>query len=181
MSPEAAMQKYITLLTEIQPKWVDGTKKKCKKKEEESSQRSTRTGVIGPVFSTFINPEGSDDEMMLEAIHSYASEGDITSLLQALEQGIPIDLEDSQGRTALHWAVDRGHVKVIEALISKGAYINAKDMEGQTPLHYATVCEREDIAKYLIDNGADASVKDNDGTEPYSLCPSYWNWMSGKA
>jgi hypothetical protein len=30
---------------------------------------------------------------MLEAIHSYASEGDITSLLQALEQGIPIDLE----------------------------------------------------------------------------------------
>jgi ankyrin repeat protein len=54
-------------------------------------------------------------------------------------------------------------------------------MEGQTPLHYATVCEREDIAKYLIDNGADASVKDNDGTEPYSLCPSYWNWMSGKA
>lgn len=181
MSPEAAMQKYITLLTEIQPKWVDGTKKKCKKKEDESSQRSTRTGVIGPVFSTFINPEGSDDEMMLEAIHSYASEGDITSLLQALEQGIPIDLEDSQGRTALHWAVDRGHVKVIEALISKGAYINAKDMEGQTPLHYATVCEREDIAKYLIDNGADASVKDNDGTEPYSLCPSYWNWMSGKA
>lgn len=28
MSPEAAMQKYITLLTEIQPKWVDGIKKK---------------------------------------------------------------------------------------------------------------------------------------------------------
>lgn len=177
MSAEAAMQKYITLLTEIQPKWVDGIKKKCKKKEEEKSQRSTTTEVIGPVFSTFINPEGSDDEIILEAIHSHASEGDITSLVQALEQGIPIDLEDSQGRTALHWAVDRGHMKVIEALISKGAYVNAKDAEGQTPLHYATVCEREDIAKYLIDNGADTSVKDNDGATPYSLCPS----MSGKA
>lgn len=181
MSPEAAMQKYITLLTEIQPKWVDGIKKKCKKKEEESSQRSTRAGVIGPVFSTLINPEGSDDEIMLEAIHSHASEGDITSLFRALEQGIPIDLEDNQGRTALHWAVDRGHMNIIEALISKGAYVNAKDMEGQTPLHYATVCEREDIAKYLVDNGADASVKDNDGAEPHSLCPSYWNWMSDKA
>lgn len=181
MSPEAAMQKYITLLTEIQPKWVDGIKKKCKNKEEESSQRSTRTGVIGPVFSTLINPEGSDDEIMLEAIHSHASEGDITSLFQALEQGIPIDLEDNQGRTALHWAVDRGHMNIIEALISKGAYVNAKDMEGQTPLHYAAVCEREDIAKYLVDNGADASVKDNDGAEPHSLCPSHWNWMSSKA
>eukprot|EP01018_Ginkgo_biloba_P034652 Gb_18505 [translate_table: standard] len=177
MSSEAAMQQYITLLTEIRPSWADGFVK-SKKKEERSQQQSANTGGIGPVFSTFVHPEGSDDETKLEIIHSCAREADIAGLLQVLEQGIPTDLRDSQGRTALHWAVDRGHLKVVQLLISKGADVNAKDEEGQTPLHYAAVCEREDIAKCIIEHGADASVKDNDGDTPYDFLPKDWKWLS---
>uniref|UniRef100_A0A0D6R2R2 ACB domain-containing protein n=1 Tax=Araucaria cunninghamii TaxID=56994 RepID=A0A0D6R2R2_ARACU len=185
MSPEAAMQKYVALLTEIRPSWADGMNKKNRKQEEEkqeeeSSHQSATRGGIGPVFSTFVNNEESDDETKLEIIHSYASEGDVTGLLQLLEQGITIDLRDSQGRTALHWAADRGQLKIAETLVSKGADINAKDMEGQTPLHYAFVCEREDIAKYLIDHGADATIEDNDGDAPRSICPKKWTWMSSR-
>ncbi|KAH9324443.1 hypothetical protein KI387_004621 [Taxus chinensis] len=179
MSPEAAMQKYIALLTDVRPSWADGMKQKSRKNDEESSHQSTTKGAIGPVFSSFANYEGSDDETKLEITHSYASKGETTGLLQVLDQGYAVDMKDSQGRTALHWAADRGHLKTLEILISKGADVNAKDMEGQTPLHYAFVCEQEDIARYLIDNGADASVKDNDGEAPNSICPPKWTWMSG--
>ncbi|GLJ42408.1 hypothetical protein SUGI_0878760 [Cryptomeria japonica] len=181
MSPEVAMQKYISLLTEIKPSWADGIKQKSRKQDEESSHQSGTRGAIGPVFSSFVSYEGSDDETKLEIIHSYASEGDTTGLLQVLEHGTPVDMKDSQGRTALHWAADRGQLKTLEILVSKGADINAKDMEGQTPLHYAFVCELEDIAKYLIDHGADVSIKDNDGDAPCNICPTKWTWMSGNA
>eukprot|EP01018_Ginkgo_biloba_P011999 Gb_02595 [translate_table: standard] len=95
MNPEAAMEQYISLLTEMFPSWIESIKKKNKKEECDSSQQSASSGGMTSVFSSYMHQEGSDDEVKLEVIHTYAREADKAGLLQVLEQGVPVDLRDS--------------------------------------------------------------------------------------
>ncbi|XP_057522102.1 acyl-CoA-binding domain-containing protein 1-like [Amaranthus tricolor] len=176
MPPEDAMQKYIDIVTELFPSWASGGADKAKGEDTEGKSSESR-GPMGPVFSSFIHEEESGVELKMDAIHAFAREGDLENLLKCIENGISVNLKDSEGRTPLHWAVDRGHLPVIELLCIKDADTNAKDNEGQTPLHYAVVCDREAIAEYLVKHGADSNVKDNDGASPSELCEKNWPWM----
>ncbi|KAI3705885.1 hypothetical protein L1987_76134 [Smallanthus sonchifolius] len=150
--PEEAMQKYIEIITELYPTWAAGST--SKKRGENANERSSNdTGPMGPVFSSFIHEEESN-ELKLDAIHAFAR-------------------EDSEGRTALHWAVDRGHIETADVLLSRNADVNLKDK----PLHYAAVCERESIAELLVKKNAATDVKDDDGNYPFDLCDSKWSWI----
>jgi ankyrin repeat protein len=124
--------------------------------------------------------EESDNELKIDAIHAFAREGEVENLLKCIENGIPVNARDSEGRTPLHWAIDRGHLNVAEALVDKNADVNAKDNEGQTSLHYAVVCEREALAEFLVKQKADTTIKDEDGNSPLDLCESEWSWMREK-
>ncbi|XP_020571580.1 acyl-CoA-binding domain-containing protein 1-like [Phalaenopsis equestris] len=177
MPPEEAMQKYIETVEMLFPSWSSGLAKK-NEHEDASSSSSATQGTMGPVFSSLILEEGSENDLRLDAIHDSAREGEVDSLLKNIENGVSVDLRDSEGRTPLHWAVDRGHLKIVEILLSKSADVNAKDNEGQTSLHYAVICEREDFAELLVKNGADTEIKDNDGNSPIDLCSSPWNFMT---
>nr|KJB34476.1 hypothetical protein B456_006G067800 [Gossypium raimondii] len=119
----------------------------------------------------------------MDAIHTFAREGELDNLLKCIESGVSVHLQDSEGKTLMHWVVDRGHLKIAEALLSRNADVNAKDNEGQTPLHYVVMCEREDIAKFLVKQNAEKDTKDNDGNSPVDLCDSDWPWLqhAGKA
>ncbi|PIA25480.1 hypothetical protein AQUCO_11400034v1 [Aquilegia coerulea] len=172
MSPEEAMQNYISIVTELYPFWATGST--SKKKDDGTSSAAKRT--MGPVFSTFVHEE-SDNEVELHDIHASSRDGEIDNLLKSIDSSISINLKDSEGRTPLHWAVDRGQLKVVELLVSKKADLNVTDDEGQTPLHYAAMCEREAIAEYLVNQGADTHLKDNDGKSPCDLCNLNWPWM----
>lgn len=176
MPPEDAMQKYVDIVTELFPSWASGGEDKPKSggAEEHSSESK---GPMGPVFSSFIHEEESGVELKMDAIHTFAREGDVDNLLKCIENGISVNSIDSEGRTPLHWAVDRGHLPVIELLCSKDADVNAKDNEGQTSLHYAVVCDREAIAEYLVKHNADVDIKDNDGASPSELCEKNWPWI----
>ncbi|XP_057249487.1 acyl-CoA-binding domain-containing protein 2 isoform X2 [Beta vulgaris subsp. vulgaris] len=175
MPPEDAMQKYVDIVTELFPTWASGGADKAKGGAQEHSSDSK--GPMGPVFSSFIHEEESGVESKMDAVHAFAREGDIDSLVKCIENGVSVNLKDSEGRTPLHWAVDRGHLPVLELLCSKDADMNVKDNEGQTPLHYAVVCEREAIAEYLVKHNADVGIKDNDGVSPSDLCEKNWPWM----
>lgn len=177
MPPEEAMQKYIEIVEELFPYWSSGSAVK-NKHEDASSSSSATQGTMGPVFSSLILEEGSENDLRLDAIHVSAREGEVDSLLKNIENGDSVNLRDSEGRTPLHWAVDRGHLKLVEILLSKNADVNAKDNEGQTSLHYAVVCEREAFAELLVKYGADPDIKDNDGNSPSDLCSSPWNFLT---
>ncbi|CAN6487165.1 unnamed protein product [Victoria cruziana] len=178
MSPEEAMQNYINIVNEMYPTWSAGGSSHHQQKENRDSDASpSAKGAMGPVFSSLVHEEDSDTELKLDAIHIFAREGDIDSLLKQLEHGVPVNLKDSDGRTALHWAVDRGHLNAVELLVSKRSDVNVKDNEGQTPLHYAVLCERQAICEYLIKSGGDLSIVDNDGSTPRSLCTLMWPCM----
>ncbi|XP_010482744.1 PREDICTED: acyl-CoA-binding domain-containing protein 1 [Camelina sativa] len=174
MPPEEAMEKYIDLVTQLYPAWVEGGSKKRNRSGDAAA------GPMGPVFSSLVYEEESENELKIDAIHGFAREGEVENLLKCLENGIPVNARDSEGRTPLHWAIDRGHLNVAKALIDQNADVNAKDNEGQTSLHYAVVCEREEIAEFLVKQKADTTIKDDEGNSPLDLCESEWPWMREK-
>ncbi|XP_042036215.1 acyl-CoA-binding domain-containing protein 1-like [Salvia splendens] len=179
MPPEEAMEKYIDIVSELYPTWASGLASQHQKKKDESTSGSMggAGGPMGPVFSTFVYEEESGTDLKLDAIHAFAREGDEGNLLKCIENDVPLDVKDSEGRTPLHWAVDRGHLSITELLLNKNADVNAKDGEGQTPLHYAAVCERTAIAELLVKHGADIEVKDDEGNAPRDLCESRWSGL----
>ncbi|MED6206679.1 Acyl-CoA-binding domain-containing protein 1 [Stylosanthes scabra] len=176
MPPEDAMQKYIDIVTELYPSWLDGSSLRSKGRDGGGSSSETK-GPMGPVFSSFIYEEEYGSDLTMDAIHGFAREGDMANLLKCIENGISVNLKDSEGRTPLHWAVDRGHSNVTELLVERNADVNCKDNEGQTPLHYAVVCDREAIAEYLVKHNADINSKDNDGSSPSDVCESNWSFL----
>ncbi|XP_047148709.1 acyl-CoA-binding domain-containing protein 1-like [Vigna umbellata] len=173
MPPEDAMQKYIDIVTELYPAWLDGSSLRSRSGDGAGSGSEAK-GPMGPVFSTFVYEEEYGSDSQMEAIHGFAREGDMANLLKCIENGVSVNLKDSEGRTPLHWAVDRGHLNVTELLLSKNADVNAKDNDGQTALHYAVTCEREGIAEYLVKHNADINSKDNDGNSPRDICEPSW-------
>ncbi|GKA38864.1 acyl-CoA-binding domain-containing protein 1-like protein [Tanacetum coccineum] len=176
MPAEEAMLKYLEIITELYPTWV-AAGSSSKGRGEDANERSSKdTRPMGPVFSSFIHEEESD-ELKLDAIHAFAREGDTENLIKCVEGGIAVDMKDSEGRTPLHWAVDRGHIEAAELLLSRNADVNLKDNEGQTPLHYAAVCDRESIAELLVKKNAATNIKDDDGNYPSDLCDSKWPWI----
>ncbi|KHN23346.1 Acyl-CoA-binding domain-containing protein 1 [Glycine soja] len=177
MPPEDAMQKYIDIVTEIYPTWLDGSSLR-NKSGDSGGHGSEAKGPMGPVFSTFVYEEEYGSDSQMEAIHGFAREGDMANLLKCIENGVSMNLKDSEGRTPLHWAVDRGHLNVTELLVGKNADVNAKDNDGQTPLHYAVTCEREAIAEYLVKHNADIYSKDNDGSSPRDISSGQYNLLA---
>ncbi|XP_026377387.1 acyl-CoA-binding domain-containing protein 1-like isoform X2 [Papaver somniferum] len=173
MPPEDAMEKYITIVSEIYPAWISGSSVKHGGDNDGNDSK----GPMGPVFSSFAYEEESENELKMEAIHTSAREGELDNLVKHIESGISVNLKDSEGRSPLHWAVDRGHLDMVELLLSKNADVNAQDNEGQTPLHYAAMCDREAIAEVLVKQNADTDVKDNDGSSASDLCESNWSWL----
>ncbi|KAL5994481.1 hypothetical protein ACLOJK_024533 [Asimina triloba] len=116
MSPEEAMQKYIMIVNDLYPSWASGSM--MKEMDREAGEHSSATkGAMGPVFSTFVNEEGSDSEL----------EGLMDKLLECIEDGVSVNSKDSEGRTPLHWAVDCGHLDVVELLISRKTDINVQE------------------------------------------------------
>ncbi|KAL6291690.1 hypothetical protein ACE6H2_009200 [Prunus campanulata] len=176
MPPEDAMEKYIDIVTELYPTWAAGLTVKSRGRDG-NAPGTDSNGPMGPVFSTYVYEEESENDSKMDAIHAFAREGEVDNLLKCIESGVSVDLKDSEGRTPLHWAVDRGHLNMAELLVSKNANVNAKDNDGQTALHYAVMCDREGVAEYLVKQNADTSAKDNDGSSPCDLCESNWPWL----
>ena len=80
-----------------------------------------------------------------------AQSNDTGGILQGLDQGVPVDSRDANGRTAL--------------LIAAGADVNAKDNLEDSPFLYAGAEGRLEVLKMTVAAGADlASVKRYGGT-----------------
>ena len=93
-------------------------------------------------------------------LHQAVERGDkdIVSLL--LNEGCPINVVDSEGRSVLHYAVQRGRYHMIKMLKEKGLDVNMGDDEGCTTLHYAAVCgQLESVCTLLRLGGRESMTK----------------------
>ncbi|XP_038971101.1 acyl-CoA-binding domain-containing protein 2 isoform X2 [Phoenix dactylifera] len=91
MDPEDAMQKYITIVSELYPSWADGSATK-KKDEGIAASSSSAQGTMGPVFSSFVHEEESETDLKLDAIHVSAREGEADDILKHIENDVSVNL-----------------------------------------------------------------------------------------
>ena len=93
-------------------------------------------------------------------------DGNVESVRQFLQQGVPVNTKDDRGETPLHNSASNGHLEVARFLIEAGADVNAKAKYGWTPLHWSAGRGHLEVARALIEAGADVNAKENDGWTP---------------
>ena len=84
-----------------------------------------------------------------------ARAGETTELLEFIDRGLPIDVQDSEGNTMLMLAAYRGNLATVQALIERGANVDLPNSRNQSPIAGALFKGEEDIVRALREAGAD--------------------------
>lgn len=95
----------------------------------------------------------------VQAIHVAAMKGNFAAIEMLLDQGVPVDSEDSEGMTALFYAAYRGKLDLLQYLLSKGANASHIEHQGRTAVYWAANTGKIEALKLLIAHGCDPNVK----------------------
>ncbi|MBI5251287.1 MAG: ankyrin repeat domain-containing protein [Desulfomonile tiedjei] len=82
---------------------------------------------------------------------------------ELLDQGVPLESIDKDGKTFLRHACADGKSDIAESLLNRGADPNSRDNEGKTPLMSASMTGRFKIVNLLLQYGADPKVETPSG------------------
>ena len=102
---------------------------------------------------TAVNPE-----IVMQA----ALNGDIRSIMEAVENGYDINATDQEQHTALMMAAYNGHSEIVAMLLDHGATPDTRDNQDRTALMYASTGPFNESVKLLLEAGADPNLVDND-------------------
>ena len=94
---------------------------------------------------TVVNP----DVLLLKS----ARNGNISEVKRLIKEGVDVNTQDNEGRTALMLTSYFGQTEVTKLLLEQGADIEAQDNEGHTALTLATEQGHTDITKLLGEVG----------------------------
>nr|WP_313800349.1 ankyrin repeat domain-containing protein [Cytobacillus sp.] len=92
-----------------------------------------------------------------------AEKGDIERVLKLLDEGVDINVTDSNGRTAVMAATYSNKVEMVRTLIQMGADVNIRDNNLNNVLLYAGAEGMSEIVKLAIEAGADPSLTNRFG------------------
>lgn len=90
-----------------------------------------------------------------DKLTAYAAQGDeanVSRLLTRLK--VPVDIRDSEGKTALMAAAGAGRIDMVRFLLRAGAAIKADTSSGYQAIHYAANAKSEEVMAELIRAGA---------------------------
>ncbi|XHG03913.1 hypothetical protein AWENTII_007199 [Aspergillus wentii] len=91
---------------------------------------------------------------------SYAVEGGCVRLAKhLLDNGIDLELRDTQGRTALSYVAGRGSRELTDLLLQRGAQVDSKDEDNRGPLSWAAVDGNLYVILCLVNAGAEIDGK----------------------
>ncbi|CAK4076018.1 unnamed protein product [Aphanomyces euteiches] len=103
-----------------------------------------------------------------DTVFSQARNGRLKRLMESVEAGFDLNVEDDKGNTLLLVAAQNVNQKMVEFLVLKGANVNHKNAQGNTALHFAMAYDKEGIlGEYLIGHGADDTIENMFGLSPY--------------
>lgn len=89
-----------------------------------------------------------DDFAVIELLWA-ASENDIPGLRRLVAQGVPVNAQDYDKRTALHLAASEGHLDAVKYLVAHGHPLNVRDRWLATPLDEAKREGRNEVTIFL--------------------------------
>jgi ankyrin repeat protein len=90
-------------------------------------------------------------------------DGNVGAIDRALERGLPVNQQSSQGKTALMFAASNGNVDAVSLLLEKGADLKLADQYGTTAIIIAATAGRTEVVKLLLQKGGDPLTKDSSG------------------
>ncbi len=109
-----------------------------------------------PAFAFFLALAVWPRQGVSGELHNAAIAGDIESVLELLDAGVPVDAADPNG-TPLIWALFGQQAEIARILVERGANPNAKSPNGWSPLVSAIKMGDADLIEALLSNGADPS------------------------
>ena len=105
---------------------------------------------------------------------SDAKPSDLRMLRMLVDSGVPVNLRDSEGKTALLTAVSEYSNGIpARILLNSGADANIVDENGNSPLHAAAAAGNFDAVVELIKFGAHINVQNMDGNTPLHYAAFY--------
>jgi ankyrin repeat protein len=121
--------------------------------------------------------KGSKDSMGRTSL-MYTVIDDKKEIYGLVTEGVDIDAQDNDGRTALHFAVQSYRVDAITLLLQAGARVDLKDKFGNTPLCTAVNNSqgRGEIIRLLLKGGAEKNTKNLSGLSALDLARTIVNY-----
>jgi ankyrin repeat protein len=84
-----------------------------------------------------------------------AREGRTDELVEFLDHGLPVDVQDRDGNTLVMLAAYHGHADTVRALVDRGADVDLRNGRDQSPLAGAMFKGEREVVGVLRDAGAD--------------------------
>lgn len=92
---------------------------------------------------------------VIELVADLARRGETHELLEFVDRGMPVDVQDAAGNTPLMLAAYHGHQETVRALIDRGADVDLRNQRNQSPLAGALFKGEDEIVALLLRAGAD--------------------------
>jgi ankyrin repeat protein len=108
---------------------------------------------------------GHADALLLDASRN----NDAVRSLARIEQGVDVNVADSNGATPLHWAVYHDASDLVARLLEAGADPSAASRYGATPISEAAIAGNVEVLEALIEAGADVNAPGADGQTPLMI------------
>ena len=125
------------------------------------------------IIILFVIPVITEAQTANEFLLQASENGDVDSVLKALQIGATVDAQSEEGVTPLMYASQNGHLDVCRVLIFNGADINHFSAFHFSPLLGAVKMNRQDIADTLIHYGAFINAKDIDSVSSLHYAVAY--------
>ncbi|KAK8395196.1 hypothetical protein O3P69_006137 [Scylla paramamosain] len=101
-------------------------------------------------------------------LHKWAYLGDINKLKKFIKK-VPVDAQDSEGKTALHHAAAQGHGDALLFLLGSKSNVELKDNAGMTAFLRAVEKSQQHIVQMLLQRRVDMNVTDYQGNSSIHL------------
>jgi ankyrin repeat protein len=100
-----------------------------------------------------LTPE--EQRRIIDIAMDLARTGQTADLLDFLDRGVPVDVNDADGNTFLMLAAYHGREETVLALIARGADVNLRNTRDQSPVAGAIFKGEDSVVRALVKAGAD--------------------------
>ena len=109
------------------------------------------------------------DRELVQSFIRAAYNGDISKVVDMVQAGMPVDIDDGDGWTALSAAAFNNQTDVVRYLLNNGANVNKQNRWGVTALYEASRYNYTDVMRILLQDGARKDIKDNASMAPIDI------------